>query len=397
MNSGNARKGYLRMSPVSIGGREVGSGVPPTIVAEMSGNHNQSLERALALVDAAASAGAHALKIQTYTADTLTLDSDSEDFVVASAGNPWKGRRLYDLYREAHTPWDWHAAIIQRAKERGLVVFSTPFDETAVDFLEGLGIPAYKIASFELNHLPLIRKAAATGKPLILSTGMATVAEIHTAVETARDAGCESPVLLKCTSTYPALPADSNLATIPHMAELFQCQVGLSDHTLGLGAAVAGVAFGATLIEKHFTLDRADGGVDADFSLVCARWSTKPNAPGRRSAGCGTVPAPGRKARRPSGGRSISFAIVPPDRSWPARTCGSFVPATASNRRTSTGSWGCRLPGRRAAARRRPGRIFSQREKGAHDFAKHRAPRCRRPRWKHARPGQRADPRHTRL
>jgi N-acetylneuraminate synthase len=252
---------------VTIGGREIGLGSPPFVIAEMSGNHNQSLDRALQIVDAAASAGAHAVKLQTYTADTITLDVRTGEFHIADENSLWKGTSLHELYQQAHTPWEWHAAIMQRAKERGVLCFSSPFDETAVDFLESLDVPAYKIASFENNHLPLIRKVASTGRPMIMSTGMATVAELDEAVRTARAAGCSQLVLLKCTSTYPASPRNTNVSTIPHMRELFGCEVGLSDHTMGVGTAVAAVACGASMIEKHFTLARADGGVDSAFSL----------------------------------------------------------------------------------------------------------------------------------
>jgi pseudaminic acid synthase len=252
---------------VKIGHREVGTGSAPFVIAEMSGNHNQSLERALAIVDAAAATGAHALKIQTYTADTMTLSLGEGEFLISDSKSLWKGRNLHELYAQAHTPWDWHEPIMARARERGMLCFSTPFDETAVDFLEALGVPAYKIASFENVHLPLIRKVAATGKPMIISTGMATAAEIDEAVRTARAGGCVDIVLLKCTSTYPATPESTNVRTIPHMRELFGCEVGLSDHTMGLGVAIAAVAHGATVIEKHFTLRRADGGVDSTFSL----------------------------------------------------------------------------------------------------------------------------------
>jgi N-acetylneuraminate synthase len=233
----------------------------------MSGNHNQSLERALEIVEAAAKAGAHALKLQTYTAETITLDVHKDEFFINDKQSLWKGKSLHELYRLAHTPWEWHAPIMLRAKELGMLCFSTPFDESAVDFLETLNVPAYKIASFENAHLPLIRKVATTGKPIIVSTGMATLAEIDDAVRAAREAGCRDLVLLKCTSTYPATPDNSNVLTIPHMRALFDCEVGLSDHTMGLGAAVAAVAHGATVIEKHFTLRRSDGGVDSTFSL----------------------------------------------------------------------------------------------------------------------------------
>ncbi len=252
---------------ITIAHRPIGIDHPPFIIAEMSGNHNQSLERALSIVDAAADAGAHAIKLQTYTADTITLDVREGEFHIADETSLWKGNSLHDLYKQAYTPWEWHAPIMSRAKERGLICFSSPFDETAVDFLETLGAPAYKIASFENNHLPLIRKAAATGKPLIISTGMATLAELDEAVAAARGAGCENLILLKCTSTYPASPANSNILTIPHLRQLFSSEVGLSDHTMGVGAAIAAVAHGATVVEKHFTLSRADGGVDSAFSL----------------------------------------------------------------------------------------------------------------------------------
>ncbi len=239
----------------------------PFIIAEMSGNHNQSLERALEIVEAAAKSGAHALKLQTYTADTLTLDVKEGEFFIDDKDSLWEGKSLYELYQEAYTPWEWHKPIMDRANELGILCFSTPFDETAVDFLEELNVPTYKIASFENPHLPLIKKVAATGKPMIISTGMASVAELDETVRTVREAGCKQFVLLKCTSTYPASPENSNVLTIPHMRKLFDCEVGLSDHTMGVGAAVAAVAHGATVIEKHFTLRRADGGIDSAFSL----------------------------------------------------------------------------------------------------------------------------------
>jgi N-acetylneuraminate synthase len=251
----------------SIAGRTIGPDAPPFVIAEMSGNHNQSLERALAIVDAAAATGAHALKIQTYTADSMTLDIAEGEFAIHDPKSLWNGRTLYDLYKEAATPYEWHKPIFDRCKEKGIVCFSSPFDAAAVDFLESLGAPAYKIASFENVDLPLIAKAAATGKPLIISTGMATAAEIDEAVRAARQAGGQDIVLLKCTSTYPATPANTNITTIPHMRDLFGTQVGLSDHTMGTGVAVAAVALGAVVIEKHFTLSRADGGVDSTFSL----------------------------------------------------------------------------------------------------------------------------------
>jgi len=252
---------------ISIAQRDIALTVTPYVIAEMSGNHNQSLERALEIVDAAARAGAHAIKLQTYTADTMTLDISDGEFFISDKNSLWAGNALHALYQEAHTPWEWHAPIMQRAAEHGMACFSSPFDETAVDFLETLNVPAYKIASFECIDLPLVRKVAQTGKPLIISTGMATIAEIAEAVDTARDAGCQDLVLLKCTSTYPASPENTNLRTIAHMRDLFGCEVGLSDHTMGIGAAVAAVAFGASVIEKHFTLSRAEGGVDSAFSL----------------------------------------------------------------------------------------------------------------------------------
>lgn len=255
------------MQEIRIGNRVVGAATPPMIVAEMSGNHNQSLQRALEIVEAAARSGAHALKIQTYTAETMTIDHDQGEFFISDPGSLWQGKSLYKLYQEAYTPWEWHKPIFGRCRELGLIGFSTPFDESAVDFLESLGVPCYKIASFENIDIPLIRRCGRTGKPLIISTGMASVAELSDAVEAARGAGCKDLILLKCTSTYPAEPDNSHVRTIPHMRQLFGCEVGLSDHTMGVGAAVAAVALGAALIEKHFTLRRTDGGVDSAFSL----------------------------------------------------------------------------------------------------------------------------------
>ncbi len=234
------------------------------IIAEMSGNHNQSLERALEIVDAAAKAGVSAIKLQTYTADTITIPGA---YTIRDAQSLWNGRDLYDLYQEAHTPWEWHKPIYERAKEKGLLCFSTPFDETAVDFLEKLNNPIYKIASFEVNHIPLLKYIARTGKPVIMSTGASTLAEIEEAVNTLRENGCKDLTLLKCTSTYPATPENTNLLTIPHLKQLFDCNVGLSDHTLGIGVAIASVALGATVIEKHFCLSRVEGGVDSAFSM----------------------------------------------------------------------------------------------------------------------------------
>ena len=250
-----------------IGSRQVGLDHPPFIIAEMSGNHNQSLDRALQIVDAAAQAGAHAIKLQTYTADTMTIDVKTGEFLIQDAKSLWNGKTLYDLYKEAYTPWEWHGPLFERARRHGMIPFSTPFDETAVDFLESLDAPFYKVASFENTDLPLIRRIAKTGKPVIVSTGMASLSNMEEIVKTLRSSGCENFVLLKCTSSYPATPENSNIRTIPHMREMFRCEVGLSDHTMGVGVAVASVALGATVIEKHFTLRRADGGVDSAFSL----------------------------------------------------------------------------------------------------------------------------------
>jgi pseudaminic acid synthase len=255
------------MRSIQIGNTLVGKEQRPWIIAEMSGNHNQSLERALGIVEAAAKAGAHALKLQTYTADTITLNVHDGEFYIDDPNSLWKGTSLHKLYQEAYTPWEWHKPIFDRCREMGMIGFSTPFDFTAVDFLEELEVPCYKIASFEMTDLPLIRKVASTGKPMIISAGMATAGEIDETVRTARQAGCDAIVLLQCTSTYPASPDNSNLLTIPHMQDLFNCQVGLSDHTMGIGVAVASVALGATVIEKHFTLSRAEGGVDSAFSM----------------------------------------------------------------------------------------------------------------------------------
>ena len=252
---------------IRIENREIGLNQPPFVIAEMSGNHNHSLDRALEIVEAVAKSGADALKIQTYTPDTMTLDISEREFYIGDSGSLWEGKSLYSLYGEAFTPWDWHQAIFDKARSLGLIPFSTPFDDTSVSFLESLGTPCYKISSFENTDLPLIRRVSATGKPVIISTGMASIAELDDAVQAARDAGCKDLILLKCTSTYPASPSNSNLLTIPHMRDLFDCEVGLSDHTDGIGVAVASVSLGATVIEKHFTLNRLDGGVDSAFSM----------------------------------------------------------------------------------------------------------------------------------
>lgn len=252
---------------LTIADRVVGPSHPPFIIAEMSGNHNQSIDRALEIVEAGAKAGVHAIKLQTYTADTMTLNIREGEFLIDDPKSLWHGRTLYDLYEEAHTPWEWHKPIFERCRELGIIPFSTPFDHTSVDFLETLDAPCYKVASFENTDLPLITRIVATGKPIIISTGMASIAELEDTVRTLRTAGCQDFVLLKCTSNYPSTPEQSHLATIPHLRDLFECQVGLSDHTTGIGAAIASVALGATIIEKHFTLARSDGGVDSAFSL----------------------------------------------------------------------------------------------------------------------------------
>lgn len=252
---------------MQIGGIPVGRDADPFVIAEISGNHHGSLDRALAIVDSLAGSGVHAVKLQTYTADTMTIDVDREEFTIQNPGSLWYGRTLHDLYSEAMTPWEWHEPIMARARELGMLCFSSPFDRTAVDFLLGLDVPCFKIASSEIIDIPLIRYTAATGKPLIISTGMATLDEIEDAVAAAREGGCEDLVLLKCTTSYPAQPEDSHLLTIPDLRERFGCEVGLSDHSLGVGVAVAAVALGAVVLEKHITLDRNDGAVDSPFSL----------------------------------------------------------------------------------------------------------------------------------
>lgn len=252
---------------IKISDRLIGKNHPPFVIAEMSGNHNQSLERALSIVDAAAASGAHALKLQTYTPDTMTINISEGDFFIKDPKSLWKGRSLYELYGEAMTPWEWHKPLKERCEKHGMLFFSTPFDASAVDFLEELGVSFYKVASFENTDLPLIRKIAKTGKPIIISTGMATIPEISETVEAAREAGCKDLILLKCTSAYPSTPKEANLETIEHMRKLFNVEVGLSDHTMGIGVSVASVAKGASVIEKHFTLDRSEGGVDSAFSM----------------------------------------------------------------------------------------------------------------------------------
>lgn len=253
------------MRRINIDDRDIGDGCLPYIVAEMSGNHNHDLGRALAIIDAAKASGADAVKLQTYRADTITIDHHGDEFMVK--GGLWDGRRLYELYEEAHTPWEWHAPIFEHARRIGITVFSSPFDLTAVDFLEELGAPAYKIASPELIDLPLIRKVASTGKPIVMSTGAATFEEIEEAILAARNAGATELAVLHCTAAYPAPPEEANLATVRVLAERFNVVVGLSDHTLGTTVSVLAVGLGASLVEKHFTLARANGGVDSAFSL----------------------------------------------------------------------------------------------------------------------------------
>ena len=252
---------------MNIAGHKVGLNHPPFIIAEMSGNHNQSLERALDIVREAANSGVQAIKLQTYKPESITLNIQGGDFEIKDKNSLWYGKNLYDLYKIGSTPWEWHYEIIKEAKKLGLICFSSPFDEAAVDFLEEMDMPAYKIASFENNHLPLIRKVASTGKPLIISTGMAKLSDIENAVITAKEAGSKDIALLKCTSSYPSSPKDSNIRTIPNLREIFNCEIGLSDHTKGLGVSIASIAMGSTIIERHFTISRSDGGVDSEFSL----------------------------------------------------------------------------------------------------------------------------------
>lgn len=249
---------------VLLGNKKIGINHKPFVIAEMSGNHNQSLERALAIVEAAANSGAHAIKLQTYTADTMTIRGA---YTINDSASLWNGRELYDLYKEAYTPWEWHKPIFEKAKSLGMLAFSSPFDETAVDFLEDLNAPFYKIASFENTDWPLLERVAKTGKPVIMSTGVSKLSDLDESVRLLRSKGCKDVILLKCTSTYPATPENTNLVTIPHLASMFNTIVGLSDHTMGVGASVAAIALGARVIEKHFTLSRADGGVDSAFSL----------------------------------------------------------------------------------------------------------------------------------
>lgn len=266
IENGNGHTGMIRRSTTRDVVAMLGKNTPPFIIAELSGNHNGSLDRALEIVRLAAKAGVNALKLQTFTADSMTLDVAKDDFM-ANPDSTWRGKRLYQLYQEAATPWEWHRPIFELCAELGLIGFSSPFDQVSVDFLEELDVPLFKIASFEIVDIPLIEKVAETGKPMIMSTGMATQDEIDEAVQAARDHGCRDLVLLKCTSAYPAPPKDANLRSIPYLKERYRCPVGLSDHTLGIGVAVASVAYGASVIEKHFTKARSEGGVDSAFSM----------------------------------------------------------------------------------------------------------------------------------
>jgi pseudaminic acid synthase len=256
------------LNEITIADKKIGVGCRSFIIAEMSGNHNQSLDKAFEIVKAAASAGVDAIKLQTYTADTITFNSSNDEFQIKDENSLWKGQNLYNLYQQAYTPWEWHKPIFDYANELGLIAFSSPFDESAVDFLESLNVPVYKIASFENTDHILLRKVAKTGKPVIMSTGVATIADIQESIKVLEQHGCKELILLKCTSTYPASPENTNILTIPHMKELYNYPIGLSDHTMGIGVSIASVALGACVLEKHFTLSRAEGGVDAAFSLV---------------------------------------------------------------------------------------------------------------------------------
>ncbi len=252
---------------VYIAERKIATTEAPFVIAELSGNHSQSLEVAIEMIEQAAKAGVDAIKLQTYTADTMTLDCDHKDFQILEGDSLWQGNSLHKLYQKAYTPWEWHETLFDKARSLGLIAFSSPFDISAVDFLEKLDVPCYKIASFENNDIPLIAHIAKTGKPVIISTGMASLTEISEAIDCLKENGCSQIVLLKCTSAYPALPSQANLSTIPHLRSTFGCEVGISDHSLGIGVSIAGVALGASVIEKHFVLSRDDGGVDAAFSL----------------------------------------------------------------------------------------------------------------------------------
>ena len=295
---------------MQIGGIPVGRDADPFVIAEISGNHHGSLDRALAIVDSLAGSGVHAVKLQTYTADTMTIDVDREEFTIQNPGSLWYGRTLHDLYSEAMTPWEWHEPIMARAREHGMLCFSSPFDRTAVDFLLGLDVPCFKIASSEIIDIPLIRYTAATGKPLIISTGMATLEEIEDAVAAAREGGCEDLVLLKCTTSYPARPEDSHLLTIPDLRERFGCEVGLSDHSLGVGVAVAAVALGAVVLEKHITLDRNDGAVDSPFSLEPPEFAQLVTETAAARVALGEVRSQPTEAEEGARGRRRSLYLV---------------------------------------------------------------------------------------
>jgi pseudaminic acid synthase len=285
---------------ITIEGRRIGPDAPPYVVAELSANHNGDITRAFAVMDAAKRAGADAIKLQTYTADTLTIDHDGPGFLIESG--PWAGQTLHELYSQASMPWDWHDALFAKGREIGITVFSSPFDDTAVDFLETFDVPAFKIASFEANDLPLVERVAATGKPLIISTGMSSRDEIAETVDAARGAGCEELLLLHCVSAYPATPEDYNLRSIADMVSLFDTAVGLSDHTLGAETAIAAVTLGATLVEKHLTLRRTDGGPDSGFSAEPEELATLCQSLRTVWSALGTV---GQKPIAPDGGNTI--------------------------------------------------------------------------------------------
>ncbi len=295
---------------MKIADRNIGRGEKPFVIAELSGNHNQSLERALELVTLAARCGADAVKLQTYTADSMTLDIADGEFVIDNPASPWYGMNLHALYRQAHTPWEWHEAIFRHARELGIIPFSSAFDAASVDFLAGLDVPCIKIASFECIDLPLIARAARTGLPLIISTGMASLTEIAEAADAARDNGCRDLALLKCTTTYPASPDDSNLATIPHMRQTFGCEVGISDHTLGIGVALAGVVLGASIVEKHLTRSRDEGGVDAAFSLEPAEMQALVQESERAQRAVGVIGYGPSEAERPALKRRRSLYVT---------------------------------------------------------------------------------------
>jgi pseudaminic acid synthase len=296
---------------MKIGNISIGQGSKPFIIAEMSGNHNQSLERAKEIIFSAAKSGAHAVKLQTYTADTMTINHRGGLFDVTDKKSLWYGRNLYELYEEAHTPWDWHKPLFDYANELGLVCFSTPFDETAVEFLETLNAPCYKIASFENTDHPLLKKVAKTGKPVIMSTGIANLSDITESVQVLRENGCSEIVLLKCTSTYPASPENTNLVTIPALQQIFpDCVIGLSDHTMGIGAGIASVALGARVIEKHFTLSRADGGVDSAFSMEPSEMKALAEESERAYLALGTIQLSIQKAEEKSKVFKRSLYIV---------------------------------------------------------------------------------------